>query len=115
MSGKDLLVVINKELEELQAIDVSSINVEQLTTITDVMIVCSGRSTKHVKAIAEHLIDKSKHLGFKALSQSGFENGEWALIDFGDIVVHIMIPDVRAFYNLEGLWQQPPTDKIIAS
>lgn len=97
-------------LDEIHAIDVLVIDVRDQTSITDYMIICNGRSSRHVKAIAELVLEKMKASGLPALSQTGLENGEWALIDFGDFVLHVMQPDCRAFYNLEGLWQHNPTD-----
>jgi len=101
------LTQIMKSLNEIQAIDVTVIDVKNYTSITDYMIICSGRSSRHVKAIAELVLEQMKAAGLVALSQNGLENGEWALIDFGDFVLHIMQPDIRAFYNIEGLWQSP--------
>lgn len=98
---------IEHALDEMHAIDVTVINVREHTSVTDYMIICSGRSSRHVKAVAEGLIDHMKKAGLPILSQSGLEGGDWALIDFGDFVIHIMQPDSRSFYNLEGLWQTP--------
>ncbi len=92
-------------LEDIQAIDVVTINVTNLTSVTDYMIISSGRSSRHVKAIAQDSVEKMKAAGLPVLSQTGLESGEWALIDFGDVVLHVMQPDTRAFYNIEGLWQ----------
>ncbi|WP_028387833.1 ribosome silencing factor [Legionella fairfieldensis] len=100
-----------KSLDDNQAIDVQVIDVKDQTSVTDYMIIGSGRSSRQVKAIAEHVIEHMKTLGLAALSQTGLESGEWALIDFGDFVLHVMQPDSRAFYNLEGLWQHDSVDK----
>jgi ribosome-associated protein len=94
-----------KSLDEIHAINVIVIDVKEQTSITDYMIICSGRSSRHVKAIAELVVEQMKAAGFSLLSQTGVENGEWVLLDFGDFVLHVMQPDSRAFYNLEGLWQ----------
>lgn len=94
-----------KALEEIKAVDIVVIDVQQQTTITDYMIICSGRASRHVKAIAEHIMPIMKSSGLPVLHLSGLEASEWVLVDFGDFVVHIMQPDSRAFYNLEGLWQ----------
>lgn len=94
-----------KILAEIQANDVVVIDVREQTTVTDYMIICSGRSSRHVKSIAELALEKMKAQGMRALSQSGLEGGEWALIDFGEFVLHIMQASSREFYNLEGLWQ----------
>ena len=97
---------LQKSLDDIQAIDVVVINVREQTSVTDYMIICSGRSSRHVKAIAETVVEQMKAAGLGALSLNGLEGGDWVLIDFGDYVLHIMQPDSRHFYNLEGLWQQ---------
>lgn len=103
-----LLDTLLQSLEDIHAIEVTVIDVSLQTTITDFMIVCGGRSSRHVKAIAEQVMHDMKAAGLPALSDNGLESGDWALIDFGDFVVHVMQPDSRAFYNLEGLWQNQP-------
>ena len=95
-------------LEDIQAIDITIIDVKEHTTITDYMIICSGRSSRHVRAIAEHTMEEMKKANLPPNNHAGLENGEWALIDFGHFIVHVMQPSIRDFYNLEGLWQ---TDK----
>lgn len=102
-----LLNKLQKSLDDIQAIDIVIINVSEQTSVTDFMIICSGRSSRHVKAIAETVAEQMKAAGLSALSLNGLESGEWVLIDLGDFVLHVMQPDSRAFYNLEGLWQQP--------
>lgn len=99
-----LAKIIKDELEELQAIDLLEIDVKDKTSIADLLIVCSGRSPRHLKSLASKLIEKLKHHQQQPLSVSGLENGDWALVDCGDIIVHIMRPEIRAYYNLEGLW-----------
>lgn len=102
------LETLLKSLEDNQAIDVRVINVREQTSVTDFMIVCSGRASRHLRAIAEHVMTDMKNSGMPALSKHGLDDGEWALVDFGEFVVHIMQPESRAFYNLEGLWQDNP-------
>jgi ribosome-associated protein len=92
-------------LDDSQAIDVVAIDVRKQTTVTDYMIVATGRSSRHVKAIASNAMEHMKSIGAAALSDNGLESGDWVLVDFGDYVLHVMQPDSRAFYNLEGLWQ----------
>ena len=92
-------------LDEIQAADITVIDVSQQTSVTDNMIICSGRSSRHVKAIANTLIEKIKANGQKPLGCHGEETGDWILVDLGDSIVHIMQPEVRAHYNLEGLWK----------
>ncbi|MDA9272008.1 ribosome silencing factor [bacterium] len=100
-----LLNTLLKALDDIQAIDVVVIDVRKQTTITDYMVVCSGRSSRHVKAVAEQVMVSMKHAGLPAHNHTGLESGEWALVDFGDFIVHVMQADSRLFYNLEGLWQ----------
>lgn len=108
MSEQSLLLEqLIKALDDNQAIDIVSINVTKQTSVTDYMIICSGRSSRHVKAIAGLVIEKMKTKGLPPLSQNGLETGDWVLVDFGDFVLHVMQADIRAFYNLEGLWQNP--------
>lgn len=102
------LETLLKSLENNQAIDVTVINVREQTSVTDFMIVCSGRASRHLRAIAEHLMTDMKNAGMPALSKHGLTEGDWALVDFGEFVVHIMQPESRAHYNLEGLWQDSP-------
>jgi ribosome-associated protein len=104
---KDLLL---NELTALQAIDVSVIEIGALTTIADTMIVCSGRSAPHVKAIANSIIAIAKQL-FSKVHVEQDANNEWILIDTNAIIIHIMLPDTRNYYRLEELWQAAPLIK----
>ena len=101
-----LLSTLIKILDDIQAIDVTVIDVSKHTTITDYMIVCSGRSSRHVKAIATYAMEHMKDAGAPAMNHTGLEGGDWALVDFGDFIVHVMQPETRALYNLESLWQE---------
>lgn len=92
-------------LDENHAIDVVVIDVQAHTTITSYMIICSGRSSRQVKSIAELTMEKMKKCGYRSYGESGLQHAEWVLIDFGEAVLHVMQPDIRAFYHLEGLWQ----------
>lgn len=91
-------------LDEMQAINVTRLDVKEQTSITDEMIVCSGRSSRHVKSIGTFVLEKMKHNGHPTLSTNGLNQGEWVLLDFGDVILHVMQADIRAFYNLEELW-----------
>lgn len=95
-------------LDENQAIDVKVIDVRQQTTITDTMIITSGRSSRQVKAIAQKIMEEMKAMGVPALHCTGLESGDWVLIDFNDVIVHVMQPEYRQYYNLEGLWEEQP-------
>ena len=105
------LETLLKSLDDNQALDVQVLNVREQTSVTDFMIVCTGRSSRHLRALAEHAMTDMKKAGIPAISKHGLNDGEWALIDFGEFVVHIMQADSRHFYNLEGLWQAAPHPK----
>lgn len=91
-------------LENLKANDIREIDVRGKTSITDLLIVASGTSTRHVKSIADEVVRRLKELGVPPMGVEGEREGEWVLVDVGDIVVHVMLPRVREFYGLERLW-----------
>jgi ribosome-associated protein len=103
-SQQQTLELINHVLDEMQAQNVLQLDVKDKTSITDYMYICTGRSSRHVIAIADELFSQLKKSGLEYLRISGTEHGEWALIDCGDVLVHVMQPETRAFYNLEELW-----------
>jgi ribosome-associated protein len=104
---KDVTQVVAAALDDLKALDVHSLDVRHLTTVTDTMVIASGRSDRHVRAIAGAVIEQCKKAGFRPLGVEGERSGEWVLVDLADIVVHVMLPRVREFYNLEKLWDMP--------
>ncbi len=111
MSKEDNLIKeIQHELDEMQAYDIKVLDVRDKTTVTDYMIIATGRSSRHVKSTAEKVLEKMKAKGMPAISHTGFDSGEWALIDFGDCIVHIMQGQMRLFYNLEELWGDDRAD-----
>lgn len=94
-------------LNDLKAIDITILPVSNLTSMTDYMIICSGTSDRHVKALANSVQIEAKKANF-IVKAEGEKAGEWILLDLGDVIVHVMLPKTRAFYNLEGLWQSDP-------
>lgn len=97
------LVVSN--LEDFKAIDILVIDVSERNPLTERMVIASGNSTRHVKSMAENLIVKAKAAGNPPLGVEGAREGEWVLVDLNDVIVHLMLPQTRAFYNLEKLWE----------
>ena len=97
--------IVMAALEDMKAVNIKVLDVRGLTDIADTLIVASGNSDRHVRSIAENVVVKSKAAGFRPLGKEGVRDGEWALIDLHDIVVHVMLPRVREFYGLEQLWE----------
>ncbi len=100
----ELLAVTLAALEDMKAVDVRVIDVRELTSITDIMVIASGTSTRHLKAIADNVALEAKNFGVQALGVEGDKGAEWILVDLGDVVVHVMMPEIRDFYALEKLW-----------
>lgn len=99
-------------LEEMKAQDVNRLDVRHLTSVTDTMIIASGRSDRHVRAVADAVILRAKQAGHPPIGVEGQEAGEWVLVDLGDVVVHVMLPRVRDFYKLESLWDINARDAV---
>jgi ribosome-associated protein len=95
-------------LEEIKARDIVAMDVTKLTSLFDYMIVASGDSTRQTKALARNVQDKLKAAGGAILGIEGEQSGEWVLVDLGAVVVHVMQPAIRDYYNLEQLWGGPP-------
>jgi ribosome-associated protein len=107
MQIEQLKQLVLDTLADMKARDVSVMDVRGKTAVTDFMIVASGTSDRHVKAIAETVAFRSKDAGEAPLGTEGLNDGEWALVDLNGVVVHVMLPKVRDFYNLERLWSAP--------
>lgn len=96
--------IVARALDDLKARDIHEIDVSDKTSFTDLMVVVSGTSTRHVKSIADEVVKSTKQAGLPPLGVEGQREGEWVLVDLGDIIVHIMLPRTREFYGLERLW-----------
>ena len=96
--------MIETSLDDDQAIDVITIDLKGKSSLGDYMIIASGRSTRHVSAIADHVLTGIKATGFGTAQTEGQSAGDWVLIDAGDIIIHLFRPEVREFYNLEKMW-----------
>ena len=96
-------------LEDIKASDITVLNVKKLTSMTDYMIIASGESSRQVKALARNVADKLREAGAEVVGIEGEDTGEWVLVDLGHVIVHVMHPTVREYYNLEELWTAPKT------
>lgn len=114
MNSEQLCDLVVEALEEVKAKDIVRLDVRELTTVTDYMVVASGTSSRHVKALAEAVADKAREAGHRPAGIEGEDGGEWVLLDLNDTLVHVMLPRVREFYNLEKLWLLSPAKDLAA-
>lgn len=101
---ESLKAIVLNALSEGKANDVNCLDVKQLTDITDHMIIASGTSTTHVRSISDRVLKDAKNKDYLPIGIEGEKEADWILIDLGDVIVHVMLPGTRAFYNLEKLW-----------
>lgn len=107
MQADELKLLVIDALEEIKAEDIQVLDVTGMTDVTDFMIIATGKSTRQVKALANQVVMDAKAADMQPMGVEGEDIGEWALVDLGDIIVHIMTPQTRSTYNLEKLWQVP--------
>jgi ribosome-associated protein len=105
MKSEEIRDISITTLEDMKGVDIVSIDVRSLTSITDYMVICTGRSTRHVKALAESVALKAKEMKVSHVRSEGERESEWVLVDLGDVVIHVMLAATRAFYSLEDLWE----------
>lgn len=115
MNSEQLSDLVIDALDDVKALDVVKLDVRDMTTVTDYMVVASGRSSRHVKALVDNVAEKAKEAGHRPVGIEGEEGGEWVLLDLQDTLVHVMLPKVREFYNLEKLWSIVPKDDATAT
>lgn len=108
MSAEALEELVLASLDDDKAEDVVSIDLEGKSSVTDIMVIASGRSNRHVGAIADHILRKLKDVGHGRTKVEGLKTCDWVLIDAGDVIVHIFRPEVRDFYDLEKMWSVSP-------
>ena len=110
MQAQSLKKLALQALDDLKAENIRVLDVRKQASFTDFMIFASGKSTRHVKSIAAELVEKAKLANMPPLGVEGEDVGEWVLVDLGDVVVHVMLPDTRLFYDLEKLWSEEIAD-----
>ena len=115
MNSEQLSELVIDALEEVKAQDIIKLDVRKMTTVTDYMIVASGTSNRHVRALADAVSEKSREAGHRPVGIEGTEGSEWVLLDLQDTLVHVMLPRVREFYNLEKLWSLAPASDLVAT
>ncbi|NIV18602.1 MAG: ribosome silencing factor [Woeseiaceae bacterium] len=104
MNSAQLSTLVIDALDDIKAKDITRLDVRDMTTVTDYMVIASGTSNRHVQALADNVAEKAKAAGQKPIGVEGEEGSEWVLLDLQDVLVHVMLPKVREFYNLEKLW-----------
>ena len=105
------LETVLASLDDSKAEDIVSIDIQGKSPLADYMVIASGRSHRHVAAVAEHLLKALKDAGYGSARVEGLSGADWVLIDSGDVIVHIFRPEVREFYNLEKMWQAPDLEE----
>ena len=115
MQANDLQQRVHKLLDDAKAQNIVVLDVRKLSSIADYMVIATGTSTRHVSAVADNLIDALKKEGVRAWGIEGQDTGEWVLVDFGDVIVHIMQAETRDFYQLEKLWSGTEATDIESS
>lgn len=96
--------IVGHALEDIKAVNVRVLDVRKLTDIADTLVIASGNSDRHVRSIADRVVEFAKKAGYRPMGVEGERDGEWVLVDLQDVIVHIMLPRVREFYRLESLW-----------
>jgi ribosome-associated protein len=107
MESTQLKEKVIEALDDLKGIQIASLDVTEMTDVMDYLVVASGSSNRHVKSLADNVIETLKGAGCRPIGVEGQNGAEWVLVDFGDVVVHVMLPATRDFYDLERLWSAP--------
>ena len=114
ISSADLLHQITTLLDDYKAQDILAIDVRGISSLSDYIVIVSGTSTRHLHAMAENLVAALKSKGHQPLGVEGRKDSDWVLVDTDDVVVHLMLPQARDFYNLEKLWDAPRVESLNA-
>jgi ribosome-associated protein len=110
LAAQSVIDIVLTSLDDSKAEEMVSINIEGKSALADYMVIASGRSNRHVGAIADHLLTALKDAGYGKVRVEGMPSADWVLVDADDVIVHIFRPEVRTFYNLEKMWQAPDLD-----
>lgn len=111
-SNTDLLQQITTLLDDFKAQDLLAIDVRGLSSLSDYIVIASGTSSRHLHAMAENLVAALKNRGYQPLGVEGRKDSDWVLVDTNDVIVHLMLPQARDFYNLEKLWDAPRVQSL---
>ena len=104
MQTEKLAELVTGALDEVKGVDITTIDVRDKTSVTDTLVIASGTSERHVRALADRVLERVRAAGTRPLGVEGEDSGDWVLVDLGDVIVHVMLPEKRDFYNLEKLW-----------
>lgn len=104
LDGAELNSIVVSALEDLKAQDVSVLDVVSMSDVMDTLVIATGTSSRHVKSLAGNVVDELKKRDFRPIGVEGMEASDWVLVDYGSVVVHVMLPQARQFYDLEKLW-----------
>ncbi|MFT7223915.1 MAG: ribosome-associated protein [Cellvibrionaceae bacterium] len=111
--NQELNDLINRALDDLKVQDPLTLDVSPVSDVTDTLIIASGSSNRHVKSLAGNVVKTTKALGIVPIGIEGMDTGDWVLVDYGDTVIHVMLPQTRLFYDLEKLWMSVETGSKI--
>jgi len=115
MNSKQLTDLVVDALDDFKGQDIVTLDVQKMTCVTDYMVVASGTSSRHVQALVENVTEKAVKVGHRPIGVEGENGSEWILLDLQDVLVHVMLPKVREFYNLEKLWSFGPASDLVAT
>ena len=115
MNSEQLSELVVDALGDIKGQDIVILDVRDMTAVTDYMVVASGTSNRHVQALVDNVSEKARAAGHKPIGVEGESGGEWVLLDLQDTLVHVMLPKVREFYNLEKLWSLGPAGGLAAT
>ncbi|BFM17754.1 ribosome silencing factor [Maricurvus nonylphenolicus] len=110
-STQELSQVVVDALEDVKGQEIVRIDVTELSDVMDTLVIVTGTSNRHVKSLADNVIEEAKKLDLRPIGVEGMESGEWVLVDYGDVVLHAMLPQTRSFYDLEKLWSMEPANR----